>query len=36
MPEIELFAWIHAAFNTLNLRRALQEAHAQRAAASAR
>jgi len=35
MPEIELFARIHAAFNTLNLRRALQEASAQLAAVSA-
>jgi two-component system phosphate regulon response regulator PhoB len=33
LPEIELFARIHAAFNTLNLRRALQDARAQLAAA---
>jgi two-component system phosphate regulon response regulator PhoB len=32
LPEIELFARIHAAFNTLNLRRALKEAQAQVAA----
>jgi DNA-binding response OmpR family regulator len=33
MPEIELFARIHAAFSTVNLRRALQEARAQLASA---
>jgi DNA-binding response OmpR family regulator len=32
LPEIELFARIHAAFGTLNLRRALKEAQAQLAA----
>jgi DNA-binding response OmpR family regulator len=32
VPEIELFARIHAAFTTLNLRRALKDAHAQLAA----
>jgi DNA-binding response OmpR family regulator len=33
LPEIELFARIHAAFNTVNLRRALKDAQAQLAAA---
>jgi DNA-binding response OmpR family regulator len=28
LPDIELFSRIHAAYRTLNLRRALQEAHA--------
>jgi DNA-binding response OmpR family regulator len=36
LPEVELFARIHAAFNTLNLRRALQEAQARLAAAGAK
>jgi DNA-binding response OmpR family regulator len=33
LPEVELFARIHAAFSTLNLRRALKEAQTQLAAA---
>jgi DNA-binding response OmpR family regulator len=36
LPEIELFARIHATFSMLNLRRALQDARAQPARASAK